>query len=223
MRAFLRLNAWDWNGAEEDIRKSAGLRKTAYATEAEAKLAVVRGDLATAEALLLNVLAVDPLESSALGLLAYDIYPAMGRFDDSDRILGRLSDIDPKGRYLNAIASFNALSQGNLELALALAEKESDAAARENSLANVYSAMGKPELVKAAVERLLRVPGPTEYWIAETYAYIGEKTLAFEYLGKAYDRHSPNLLYVKTDPSVASLRTDERYKALLRKLKLPES
>jgi len=62
-----------------------------------------------------------------------------------------------------------------------LAEREADLPARETSLAAVYSAMGTHEVSKQAIDRLLRSPGVTDYWVAEAYAYTGEKELAFQH------------------------------------------
>jgi TolB-like protein/Flp pilus assembly protein TadD len=222
MRAYIRMNTWDWSGAEQDIQKSLNIRKTGAAVGAEAKLALARGDLHTAEELLRNVLAVDPLDTYSLSTLANNVYPGMGRFSDADRLYAKMRDIDPDTRYINANSSVSALFQGRYELALSLAEKETDAPARETSLAAVYSAMGKPDMSKQAIDRLLRTPSVTDYWVAEAYAFTGQKELAFHFLEKTYDQRSPDLLLLKTDPLLASLRTDQRYKALVRKLNLPE-
>jgi TolB-like protein/Flp pilus assembly protein TadD len=222
MRAFIRINTWDWSGAEQDIQRSMSLRKTSVAVQAEARLALVRGDLVTAEELLRNVLAIDPLDTYTLGELGYYVYPAMGRFVDADRLLAMVRNIDPDTLYINAHTSISALLQGNYELALRLAEKETDTAAKQSSLAVVYSAMGKADMYKQAIDGLLRAPGPTDYWVAESYAYAGEKLLALQHLERAYDRHSPDLEFLKADPLLANLRTDQGYKALVRKLNLPE-
>jgi TolB-like protein/Tfp pilus assembly protein PilF len=222
MRAYIRVNTWDWSGAEQDIQKSLSIRKTSAAVGAEAKLALARGDLRTAEELLSNVLAVDPLDTYSLSSLANTVYPGMGRFSDADRLYAKMRDINPDTLYINSSCSLSALFQGNYELALRLAEKETDAPAREISLAAVYSAMGKPDMSKQAIDRLLRAPGMTDYSVADAYAYTGEKDLAFQYLEKSYDQRSPDLTVLKADPLLAGLRTDQRYKALLHKLNLPE-
>ena len=113
------------------------------------------------------------------------------------------------------------LLQGHYPLALQLAEKDTDPEAREMALAIVYSALGKPEDSKQALERLLRVP-MSEYSVAAVHAYQGEKDVAFRSLEAAYQQHRPDLLGLKTDPLLTRLRTDERYKGLLRRMNLPE-
>jgi hypothetical protein len=60
------------------------------------------------------------------------------------------------------------------------------------------------------------------YQIAEVYAWRGAKNRAFEWLQRAYRQHDDGLSGFKIDPLLATLRTDARYAALLKKLGLPE-
>jgi TolB-like protein len=64
------------------------------------------------------------------------------------------------------------------------------------------------------------ISGRKPYDIAASYAYAGEKDLAFEWLSKAYEL--PVRYPVMTDFRFDSLREDPRYVQLLRKLNLPE-
>jgi TolB-like protein/tetratricopeptide (TPR) repeat protein len=222
MRAFIRMNVWDWSGADEDIGKSLSIRKTSSAIQAASKLATARGNLAQAEGLLHEVLALDPLDTYTLDELAFHIYPSMGRYEDADRLAARLRDIDASYEYLNANQSWSALAQGQNDLALRLAESEKSMEAKEAALAIVYTAMHKRDKASLALERLLQIPTATEFSIASVYAYLGDKERAFQHLEKAYTQHSPDLLALKTDPTIENLRTDARYKALLHRMNLPE-
>jgi hypothetical protein len=60
------------------------------------------------------------------------------------------------------------------------------------------------------------------YQIAEIHAWRGERDQAFEWLERARRQHDGGLAYLKVDRTLASLRDDPRYHALLRELKLPE-
>ena len=222
MRAFIRMNAWDWQGAEDDIRRSMGLGKNSDAMQAAAKLARARGDLTEAERLLRGVLALDPLNTYTLQELASTVYPALGRFEEAERFLVKVREIDPGYSSFNAGHAIVEVLEGNLSLALQLAESEKTDETKEMALAIVYSALGKPDRSKQALERLLRIPNVGEYNIASVYAYRGEKDLAFQHLEAAYQRREPDLLNLKVDPVLTGLRGDQRYKALLRKINLPE-
>ena len=60
------------------------------------------------------------------------------------------------------------------------------------------------------------------FQIAEVYAWWGNTDKAFGWLDRAYLQHDGGLTAVKVDPLLRSLRPDPRYKALLRKMNLPE-
>ena len=58
--------------------------------------------------------------------------------------------------------------------------------------------------------------------IAQAYAYRGEQTKALDWLDRAVVQRDPGIINIKTDPMFAGLRGDTRYKAVLRKMNLPE-
>ena len=60
------------------------------------------------------------------------------------------------------------------------------------------------------------------YQIAEVHAFRGESDLAFEWLERAYVQRDPGVSEIKYDRLMHGIVGDPRYKAFLRKLKLPE-
>jgi len=58
------------------------------------------------------------------------------------------------------------------------------------------------------------------YVVAVFWAYAGEKEKAFEWLEKAYSARQADLISLKIDPDVDSLRDDPRFADLLRRLNL---
>jgi hypothetical protein len=58
--------------------------------------------------------------------------------------------------------------------------------------------------------------------VATVYAYFGATDQAFAWLERAYRQRDPLLPYIKGGNIVRSLQGDPRYKALLRKMNLPE-
>jgi len=222
MRAFVRMNGYDWSGAEEDIRRSLQLHRSVNGIEAASKLAIARGKLGEADDLLKEVLATDPLDVYALSMQAYPLYPAMGRFKEADRICDKLRDIDAAVPGLNADQAAIALWQGDHERALRMAEAEPDATTKLALLVIIYTATGKTELSKQTFAQYLRNPPDSDYYLASMYAIVGDRDRAFEHLDRLYERRAPDLLLLRVEPLFANLRGDPRYKALLRRLKLPE-
>ena len=57
--------------------------------------------------------------------------------------------------------------------------------------------------------------------IAELYAWAGENDLAFEWLEKAFDVRSAQLLHAPFNPRFLSLRSDPRFEALMQRVGIP--
>ena len=51
---------------------------------------------------------------------------------------------------------------------------------------------------------------------------LGQEEQAFQWLEKAYEEQSSNLVYLKTDPRFDPVREDSRFKDLQGRLKFPE-
>ncbi len=60
------------------------------------------------------------------------------------------------------------------------------------------------------------------YWVAVTYAALGDNDGAFAELEKAFKAHDWFLQRIKVDPFIDPLRGDPQYKNLLRRMNLPE-
>jgi adenylate cyclase len=58
--------------------------------------------------------------------------------------------------------------------------------------------------------------------IAEAFAYRGEIDQAFAWLDRAYQEHDYGVSEINRDPLMKSMHGDPRWKAFLRKIKLPE-
>ena len=60
------------------------------------------------------------------------------------------------------------------------------------------------------------------YWIALVYAARHDSDRAFAWLDRAFNAYGEGITWIKGDPLLGSLVDDPRYKALLRKMRLPE-
>jgi hypothetical protein len=59
------------------------------------------------------------------------------------------------------------------------------------------------------------------YQIAQVYAFRGETDRAFEWLERAYSKRDSGLSAFKVDVMMKSLKSDPRYAALLKRMRLP--
>jgi len=127
-------------------------------------------------------------------------------------ILGTI--YEQKGMYDEAIANFrDAIGQsGGFPVYVA-------------QLAHAQAASGNRAEALRIVEELKRLPKdkyvPPEE-IAAVYLALGQKETAFEWLEQAYQIRSASLINLKVDPCFDSLRSDQRFSDLVRRIGLPE-
>jgi hypothetical protein len=58
------------------------------------------------------------------------------------------------------------------------------------------------------------------YEIATTYLALGDRDEAFKWLQKAYEAHSICMVWLKADPRLDLIRSDPRFRVLLRQVGL---
>jgi len=72
-------------------------------------------------------------------------------------------------------------------------------------------------------QRKVKAGYVSPFRIAELYGDLGDKDHAFEWLNTAYQEHDVNLISLRTDFALDSLRSDPRYVELVRKIGFPLS
>ena len=91
-------------------------------------------------------------------------------------------------------------------------------------LSYAYAKSGRRQEAEAAVKRWQEL-GKTKYiatyWLAATYAALGDKDAAFRELEKAYREHDWFFQRLKVDPYMDPLRDDARFTDLVKRLDLP--
>jgi serine/threonine-protein kinase len=114
------------------------------------------------------------------------------------------------------------LFDGKAQEALATFQSNSDEEFRDAGVAMAEHTLGDAKASQQALEKLIATgAGDAAYQIAEVYAWRGEKDRAFEWLERAYHQQDGGLADLKADLQLASLRSDPRYVAMLRKLNFP--
>jgi TolB-like protein len=173
--------------------------------------------------LLTQAIAINPLDASNFDLLGIFQYAA-GHLQDSAAAYMKLLELNPS--YVGAQANYavTLLAMGKQSEALATAEKEPDELSKLSALPCIYWTMGRHAESDAAMGTLEGRSGDGgAYVTALNHACRGEADLAFEWLERAYRQRDGGLESIKVHPWLRPLHDDLRYKALLRKLKLPET
>jgi hypothetical protein len=93
----------------------------------------------------------------------------------------------------------------------------------EGYLPLAYHALGRRSESDTALAALKsKYAGEMAYQIAEAHAFRGEADLAFEWLERAYRQRDGGVSEIKYDRLFRKLINDPRYKAFLKKMRLPE-
>jgi tetratricopeptide (TPR) repeat protein len=236
-RAHVTLGAdemerdWDFAGGEAEYKKAFQLDPndaTAHQTHAQ-DIAWLGGREQEAVAEIHRARELDPL-APIIGESVGEVYVSVRQYDQAIETCKELAVEDPtfadahfclaraywgKRSYPQVIEEFKAFGQ------LSGDKSNSDfAAAMEEGF---RSAGWKGAIRRGiAVRKAQREAGySSPYNIASMYAQRADKDQAFQWLNTAYQERDPNLLQLKTDFLIDSLRSDPRFAELVRKVGLP--
>lgn len=119
--------------------------------------------------------------------------------------------------------------KGNLDLAIAEFRQVLEGSGPDDpsvpdwtaELAHAYAVSGRRREASELLSELTQMSKRrfvSSFAFALVYAGLGDKDRAFEWLEKAYDERSPDMRdYLKADQRMAPLRSDPRYRELLRR------
>ncbi|HET7840326.1 MAG TPA: winged helix-turn-helix domain-containing protein [Terriglobia bacterium] len=221
---------WDFPAAEAEFERAIELNPaypTAHQWYAFYLTAMGRADDADRENMLAKKL--DPLSLSVNSQIAWSYYIAR-RYGDAVTQSQKLIDLEPnlytshlylglayEGQklYPQAIAEFqkaNALSGGNPIILGALGHTY--AVSGNRAKANELIA----QLESIAKKRY--VPG---LYPAAIYSGLDDKAAAIRWLTKAVEDRSDYCLFLPLEPEAENLRSDPRFKELVRRIGLPQS
>ena len=149
------------------------------------------------------------------------------RFDEALEQARKTYELDPN--HVGALAwlahTYNA--KGMYKESLAVSDQNKGLASwQPRAMRGISYAIGGQ---REAAMRIVNEWKETEkdgyvmiYWLAATYAQLGDKDSAFAELEKSYQHRDWFLQRLKTDPFMDPLHGDPRYKEMLKRLNLPE-
>jgi serine/threonine-protein kinase len=223
-RGFIRYAIrWDWAGAQADFEKAIALDPgDARFQQRYGELLATEGRMAEAIATTRKAIELDPSSHSAWQTLTTYLVSTRD-FAAAREASRRALEISPQSDFsLNDLGTLQLL-EGRAQDALETFRKIDNEGFRLSSVAMAEHTLGHARESQQALEQLT-AQHATEaaFQIAEIYAWRGEKNKAFDWLERAYRQRDGGLSDIKTDPPLAALRDDPRYKAFLRKMNLPE-
>jgi len=214
---------WDWAKAEREFKRSLELDPNLAITHYRYAWVYLsplgRHDEAIAE--MKRAMELEPL-SLVQGANFAGVYIYARQFDKALDQAKKTYDLDP-----SLITAQNWICHaynvnGMYEESLRISEKNN---LLYSAQSYAYAKSGRRTEAEATLKRWLEF-GKTRYiayyWLAITYAALGEKDLAFAALEQAYKEHDWFLPRIKVDPYMDPLRDDPRFAAILKRLNFPE-
>jgi serine/threonine-protein kinase len=224
---------WDWAGAERSLRRAVELDPNdSHAWQHLGNYYRAMGRLDLAADARLRGLALDPLNARLRAALGEEYFYA-GRWDDALAAFQRAAQLDPLHPILLGRAN-TAVGPGRVYLAqgreadgvqdlLRVAALRGASADELDALRRAHRTGGIHGFWRAWLEMDRRQSGPAmdPLRAAALSALAGDTAQALAGLERAYAERNPGLIFLRTDPSFASLRTNPRYRRVERAMRFP--
>jgi TolB-like protein/tetratricopeptide (TPR) repeat protein len=182
--------------------------------------AMARGEPNAAVAVFGALADRDPLDATARATVGWALFWA-GRLPEAEAAFRTLLELNPSFAGAHCNLSEVLLAQGKPDAALVVARQESDEASRLQCTGDALWVLGQRPEADALLQQAQTTYGNTQaYDIAESYAMRGDKDAAFRWLDRALENDEAQPSLMRSDPLLRSLRSDPRFDALLRKMKL---
>ena len=227
MAAAYLFYRWNWRAAEQESRRAIELNPNfaeAYHLHSFELLALNRGDEAvetqrTSQAL-------DPFARPwALG----DVLDSVGKYKEAETEIRQRLQAQPTHRILHYELSQCLLMQGREKESMEELAEGIRFDGSEKLAADVRAAFtragnrGVQEWRLADLKQKASKDYVSPLEFAFAYARLGQDDEAFRWLDKAYDDHVPGLIWLQQNSELNRLRGDPRYRALIRRIGLPEA
>jgi tetratricopeptide (TPR) repeat protein len=132
----------------------------------------------------------------------------------------KVLELVPEREVVHSLLGRVYLAKSQPKQALEEMQLEKHPAFGPFGLALAYHALGRREESDASLANLIgKFQSDAAYFVAEVYAFRGEKDRAFEWLDRAYGGRQTAMINLKGDPLLKYLERDPRYFELLKKMR----
>jgi serine/threonine protein kinase/Tfp pilus assembly protein PilF len=218
---------WDWAGAEREFKRAIELDPNYVYAHINYSLYLSdmgRNDEAIKEAK--RGLESDPLSLDSNIALGWVLYEA-SRYDRAIEQLQNLLEIDQNYWIAHSNLAQAYAGKGMYDEAIVEAQKAIELSGRNTvaiaTLGYIYALARRRDEARKVLDDFLALSKKehvSSFYVAIVYACLGQKDQAFEWLEKAYEERDVYLSQLKVFPLFDNLRSDPRYKALLKKMNL---
>jgi len=214
---------WDWVAANREFQQVATMAPgSADGLIGQAVVSRTLGHWDDALRQINAGIAQDPLSPDSFSELT-KIQWRRGHLPEAEAAARRVLDIRPTYDSGHLNLGLILLERGDRDAALQVMQQEVADNAKQHGLAIAYYALGKKTESNAVLASMIndRADGSAG-GIAEVYAYRGQFDDAMHWLERAYSQKDSGLYTIKSEIELKSLKSDPRFKALLKKMNLPE-
>ena len=220
---------WDWDASDSAFRRALELSPgDADIHRAYSGLLLTRGYFDRYINEVNRALEIDP-SLDAHGAVRVNAYLMSGRFDEGIRFL--LKDLQefPDDPILNVEMGWAYGEKRMCDSSLFYVRRSLEAAGTPGEVqialndAQVYTLCGQNDRARELLGRYLTLRKEDEtdkYWVAATYATLGDTNNAFAWLEGAYRARSQGMALLKIDRAWDGHRANPRYRAILSKIRL---
>lgn len=230
LAASLAVLDWNWVEAEREFKRALELNPNIayahYRYGLNYLIPMGRTDEAITE--IKRAVELEPLEL-LIGANLAAAYLYGRQYDRALEQARKTHDLEPNfvtGRvWLGRVYNAN----GMYDEAIALSEKSLQSYPTNQSFLQIaglgYAKAGRRREAEEIIKRFNEIAKTlyvSHYWVAATYAALGERDEAFAELERAFEERDYFLPRLKIDPLMDPLRDDPRFKDLIRRMGLPE-
>ena len=212
---------WDWEAAETELKRAVQIKPsyvTAHHWYAEYLSAMGRHEEAIAE--IRRAHELDPL-SLIINCMKAWVFLFARQYERAIEQCQKTLELGPNFALAHSLLGWAYLEKGMYEESILAYQKRRGDLGVRNIYA--YALPGKRDESLGIIEEmkeLWRRGDIAAYPIARVYAGLGEEDLVLEWLEKSLGRREPFMVRLNVDPSFDSLRSNPRFKALLKKMNL---
>jgi TolB-like protein/Flp pilus assembly protein TadD len=227
--AHVRLHRCEWDGLEAALTHAIELNPShAIAYHWYSEYLAVKGRFGESIAVMREAEQLDPLSPVLNAALASAYYFAC-EYDAAIECLDKALELDPNHFLLHLKRGHVLLGQGRhgeairaMQSAVVLADRSAETL---SGLGQAYAAAERHDDLREVLRELeqhSRSRYVSAYSMAKILA-ITDRDQTFAWLAKAYEERSADLIEIAVEPAFAGLRSDPRFRDLVRRVGLPDS
>lgn len=223
---------WDWDKAREDLNRA--LELSPNFSQAYWALSLYQGvvDPSTGLDTALKALSLDPLSLPIANAVAMR-YLSLGKLEEAKETAGRMVELDPDFAPAHLVMGLLHVHDGRYDTAIEQLTQSVELSGGMPStlaaLAYAHAKSGNTSQALELLEQLQSLGGQPQrghapaLLIANVYEGLGRTEDALDWLDRAFEQRDPWLISLNSFPRFESLREEERFQDLLRRLNLPEN